>query len=79
MPTTSRSGSRDKLLRVGGHGPSGSTTLTPTAAAAAAAAVVELSVTKSVAVQPAAVSHTTDATPLLPRGGGGSNVYGSQS
>ena len=87
--TTTRSGSRDKLLRVGG--PSGATGLTPTAVAAnavATASVVELSVTKSVAVQPPAMlfvppsnATASDTTPLLPRGGGGggANGYGSQS
>ena len=90
--TTTRSGSRDKLLRVGG--PSGATGLTPTAVAAnavATASVVELSVTKSVAVQPPAMlfvppsnataaADSSDTTPLLPRGGGGgANGYGSQS
>ena len=84
---TTRSGSRDKLLRVGG--PSGATGLTPTAVAAnavATASVVELSVTKSVAVQPPAMlfvpppTAASDTTPLLPRGGGGgANGYGSQS
>ena len=83
-----RHGSRDKLLRVGGPSGAlpGATGLTPTAvaasASAASAAVVELAVTKSVAVQPPAMLHvptpSSDRTPLLPRGGGaGANGYGS--
>lgn len=95
---STRSGSRDKLLRVGGPSgaPPGAAGLTPTAVAANAAAtamssVVELSVTKSVAVQPPAMlfvppaaatttAAASDTTPLLPRGGdGGANRYGSQS